>query len=82
VFLVIGVIGFSYEYPKLNIKKDISYGIYLYHMTVVNVMITYGIIGKVADIGIVIAISCVLAWLSVEIKMISQRFHLKARKTI
>jgi peptidoglycan/LPS O-acetylase OafA/YrhL len=66
VFLVMGVIGFSYEYPKLNIKKDISYGIYLYHMTVVNAMIACGIVGKAAYIGIVIDVSCVLAWLSAE----------------
>lgn len=38
-FLIMGVIGFAYACPKVNIKTDFSYGVYIYHMTVVNVFI-------------------------------------------
>lgn len=38
-FLALAVIGFAYRFPGLNIKKDISYGFYIYHMVVINVMI-------------------------------------------
>ena len=37
LFLVIGLIGFSYKYFFINIKVDISYGIFLYHMIIVNI---------------------------------------------
>ncbi len=65
-FLFAGVIGFAYRYPGLYRGKDFSYGIYLYHMTVVNAMITGGMRGKSVDIMIVILITCVLSWLSTE----------------
>lgn len=42
MFLVSGLIGFAYRYPHLEIKPDISYGIFLYHMIIVNVFITFG----------------------------------------
>ncbi len=61
---VLGVIGFAYLVPVINIKKDISYGIYIYHMTVVNVMLELGIFGKLWHLFIVIAITFVLAFLS------------------
>ena len=34
--------GFAYAFPKLNISTDISYGIYLYHMVVINVFVQLG----------------------------------------
>lgn len=36
------IIGAAYRYPKLNIKKDISYGVYIYHMIFVNIAIQLG----------------------------------------
>ncbi len=39
-------LGFAYANPKLNVKRDISYGIFLYHMVVVNVFIQLGYIGS------------------------------------
>lgn len=41
------LIGFSYAFPKLIMKTDILHGLYIYYMTVVNVMITLGMTGKV-----------------------------------
>jgi len=64
ITLYLGLVGFAYCWPKLNIKTDISYGIYLYHMVVVNGMIALGFTGRVEHLVIVLAISCVLAWFS------------------
>ena len=62
VFLT--AIGFSYQFPQLKLKRDISFGIYIYHMTVVNIMITFGFTGKLIYLFIAVVISCVLAYLS------------------
>ena len=44
--LISGLIGFAYAFPKINLKIDISYPLYLYHMTVVNVILQLGYSGK------------------------------------
>ncbi|MBR6040495.1 MAG: acyltransferase [Clostridia bacterium] len=46
IFLVCGVVGFAYRFPMLSIKPDISYGIFLYHMIVMNVFITFNLVGS------------------------------------
>ena len=66
IFCVYGLIGFSYAFPKLNIKIDISYGLYIYHMTVVNVMIMLGMTGKVSYMILAITVSTLLALLSTK----------------
>ncbi len=62
--LCVGVIGFSYRFPKISLKTDISYGIFIYHMIVANVFITLGWVGNWWYVLAVSAISCVLACLS------------------
>lgn len=42
LFLAIGIIGLGYALPKLGIKHDFSYGLYIYHMIVINVMVHFG----------------------------------------
>ena len=66
ILCVYGLIGFSYAFPKLNIKTDISYGLYIYHMTVVNVTITLGMTGKFLYMMFVIAVSAILALISTK----------------
>lgn len=61
-----GLIGFAYAFPQLNIKTDVSYGLYIYHMTVVNIMITFGFTGKVIYMVIALVVSIVLAWMSTK----------------
>nr|WP_130789695.1 acyltransferase [Lachnoclostridium pacaense] len=39
-------VGFAYAFPGLNIKDDISYGIYIYHMVIVNILIELGLVGS------------------------------------
>ena len=36
-------LGFAYAFPNLNLRTDISYGIYLYHMVVINVFVQLGL---------------------------------------
>jgi peptidoglycan/LPS O-acetylase OafA/YrhL len=61
---ILGLIGFAYRCPKINIKFDFSYGIYLYHMIVVNAMIELGFTGKIRYIIIAILISAAVSLVS------------------
>ena len=61
---VSGLIGLCYNLPKLNITFDISYGLFIYHMIVVNFMIELGFVGKVYHLIIALLISIVLASVS------------------
>ncbi len=38
-------LGIAYAFPKLNLKRDISYGIFLYQMVVINVFLELGLVG-------------------------------------
>ncbi len=64
ILLGLGVIGFAYRFPKLEIKTDISYGLFIYHMIVANVFISLGFTGKWVYAGAVFAISCIFAYVS------------------
>lgn len=64
LFLAPAIIGFAYKYPGLNIKKDISYGFYIYHMIVINLMIELGLVGRGAFILLAFIVSVVLAIIS------------------
>ena len=64
IFSVSGLIGFAYVYPDFGFKTDISYGIYLYHMTVVNILINFGFIEKWYYLLVVLCVSVILAYLS------------------
>jgi peptidoglycan/LPS O-acetylase OafA/YrhL len=41
-----GALGLAYACPRLNIKTDISYAVYIYHMIVVNAFIQLGLTGS------------------------------------
>ena len=61
---IFGLAGFAYRCPKINVKFDFSYGIYLYHMIVVNAMIELGFTGKIQYLIIAMLISAVVSVLS------------------
>ena len=63
-FQLLGLTGFAYSYPKLNVKFDFSYGLYLYHMIVVNVMIELGFTGKIRYMIIAILGSVIISVVS------------------
>lgn len=66
MLLFLGLIGFAYGFPKMNIKTDISYGIYIYHMTIVNVLIQLGFSHNQWLLIPVAFISILLAWMSTK----------------
>jgi len=66
LLLFLGLVGFAYSFPKLNIKTDISYGVYIYHMTVVNALIALGYMHNVWLFVVVLAVTCLLAWISTK----------------
>ena len=57
-------VGFAYSFPQINIKTDISYGVYIYHMTVLNALIALGYMGNSWTLLVVISVTCLLAWIS------------------
>lgn len=56
--------GFAYRFPKLAIKKDISYGLFLYHMIYTNIFIQMGWMDDWRYFFYVLILSCVSAYLS------------------
>lgn len=62
--LALAIIGFAYKFPRFNIKYDFSYGLYIYHMIIINVFIELGYVGKILDLVIVFILSVVLASIS------------------
>lgn len=78
LFLVTGLIGFAYRFPRLHIKHDISYGLFLYHMTVMNIFVNFRLIGKWAYVIPIVLISVLLALLStITIGKISSNLKIK-----
>ena len=59
--------GFAFKYPQLNIKLDVSYGIYIYHMIFVNIAIQLGFTGNWAIAGCVLISTCIFAYLSTTV---------------
>lgn len=66
ITLFLGLTGFAYVTPYLNIKTDISYGVYIYHMTVMNALIALGYMHNQWLLLPVTIATCVLAWISTK----------------
>ena len=77
--LFLGLLGAAYRLPMLDIKSDISYGVYIYHMTIVNALIEIGFKGYDWLLGIVIVCSFILAWIS---NMTVGKWGLKMKKDL
>lgn len=74
LFLTAGLIGFAYRYPGWSISPDISYGLFLYHMIVVNIYVQFGWTGRWVYAVSAACIAIVLALLStVTVGKISAR---------
>ena len=73
VLLVLTVFSFAYSMPTLSTKvlkgNDMSYGIYIYHMPVVNLLL-YSELYRKTEYGFVALLACILlaaiSWLMVE----------------
>lgn len=58
-------LAIAYKFPRFNVATDVSYGVYIYHMTVINAMIAMGFVGGgVAQYCIVVAVTLTFAVLS------------------
>lgn len=64
LLLFLSLTGIAYVLPQLNIKTDISYAIYIYHMIVINAFIALGVMHSQWLMLIVLLLTCLLAWLS------------------
>lgn len=70
-------LGFAYALPGLNIKHDISYGIYLYHMVILNILIQLGFIGHYGWFVIALVLTFLIASASYVLTSI---YGMKRRK--
>lgn len=59
-----GLLGFAYAIPQINIKTDISYGVYIYLMTIVNAMIALGMLYDNRLMLVVIVVTFLIAYIS------------------
>ena len=64
--LATGLIGFAYRFPRLAVKTDISYGLFIYHMIVINVFLSLGLTGSWSYFIVTTAVSCLLAFVSAK----------------
>ena len=78
ILLIAGVIGFAYATPFIKINYDCAYGIYIYHMIVVNVFVHLGIVGHRWLILTVIALTVIASIGSTYAgKLIRKKFETK-----
>ncbi len=68
LFLAAAIFSFAYSSPALSQKllrrNDISYGVYIYHLPVINILIYYGYTAKASYAIIAITITIILAGIS------------------
>jgi len=81
-FLALAILSIAYTAPYLSDrllhKNDISYGIYIYHMPMINIMMYYGLTSKIVYVLAVIIITIVIAclsWLCLERIAIRKKKH-------
>ncbi len=73
ILLTTVVFSFSYTNPELGKKilkgNDISYGIYIYHMILVNLFIYYGLVSNISYVLVIILFTLIIAitsWFFIE----------------
>lgn len=66
IALFVCLLGFAYAVPQVNIKTDISYAVYIYHMTVVNAMISLGYVHKPIYLLVVTITTFIISYFSTK----------------
>ncbi len=66
VLSFMGFLGFAYRFPQLNLKVDVSYAVYVYHMVAVNAFITLGFTGSLWYLPLVFVISFAIGFASTK----------------
>lgn len=64
VLIVLLILAIGYRFNKTVIRYDISYGMYLFHMIIVNAIVEVGISSKILSTVIVLIASVILACLA------------------
>lgn len=64
LLLCLLTIGFAYSFGKIRFKFDLSYGLYLYHMIVVDIFVHIGFVGEIKYVVAVYAIAVLCALIS------------------
>lgn len=68
ILLAITVFSFSYSFPNLSKmmlkRNDISYGVYIYHIPLVNILMYYGLMHNIKYFYLVLSATIILAVLS------------------
>ena len=62
----------AFHTPFLNLKHDISYGLYVWHMVVINLLIVIGISSLLVMMLLTILLS-IVSWLLVERPMLKKK---------
>ncbi|MBA4850069.1 acyltransferase [Emticicia sp. BO119] len=79
---LLSLLSLSFAFSYINLSKnllhenDISYGIYIYHLPVINTMLSYSLFGSIVDLFVMAIIVSLIAYASW--KLIEQR-ALKAK---
>lgn len=62
------VVSWAFTFPTLSERlltgNDISYGIYIYHIVVVNILVSQGATGSLWWVGVALLVTLAAAWLS------------------
>lgn len=80
ILLVLMTIALGFRFTTPVIKTDISYGIYLFHMVVVNVLLETGSQSKIVNIMLALSASALLAFVSKAITDIIARYIIRPFK--
>lgn len=74
----LGCLGFAYKFPEINIKTDISYAIFIYHMIFVNIAIELGMKENIGMFIITIIGTLIVSYLStITIGKYSSKFRIR-----
>ena len=64
ITLLTALLGIGYALPQINVRRDVSYGLYIYHMTIVNAMLVFGLTEHPYYLFVAIALSLLVAYIS------------------
>lgn len=64
ILLCMLTIGVGYSFGKIRFKFDLSYGLYLYHMIIVDIFVQTGLVGNMKYVAAVYALSLLCAVVS------------------
>ncbi len=64
IFVAVLTLSGGYRFGEIHFKHELSYGLYIYHMIIVNILVMCGLRGNWLTVPIVLCVSWILAYLS------------------